>query len=90
MTLADETIKIGEVLRRIRKTRDKTQEDVAHVSRLDRKSMTNLERDVHVPGLDTFGKYALALDMKPSELLKILEENSNYLTALKNDMEEDE
>lgn len=88
--MADETIKIGEVLRRVRKTRDKTQEDVAHVSRLDRKSMTNLERDVHVPGLDTFGKYALALDMKPSELLKILEENSNYLTALKNDMEEDE
>jgi transcriptional regulator with XRE-family HTH domain len=88
MTLADETIKIGEVLKKERKAKQKSQEDLAHECRLDRRSMTNLEKDIHLPGLDTFGKYALALDMKPSELLKILEENSNYITALKKDMED--
>lgn len=43
MTLADETIKIGEVLKKVRKANMKSQEDVAHECRLDRRSMTNLE-----------------------------------------------
>jgi transcriptional regulator with XRE-family HTH domain len=88
ITLADEPIKIGEELKKVRKAERKSQEDVAYECGIDRRSMTNLEKDIHLPGLDTFGKYALALDMNPSELLKILEENSNYITALKKDMED--
>lgn len=56
MTLAEETIKIGEVLKRVRKANNKSQEDVAYECHLDRRSMTNLEKDIHLPGLDTLGK----------------------------------
>jgi transcriptional regulator with XRE-family HTH domain len=82
IALMDEVIKIGEVLSKLRKARKLSQEHVAHLCDLERKTITNLETNIHLPILDTFGKYAVSLNMKPSELMKEIEENSNFLTVI--------
>lgn len=80
-------IKIGDVLRKARKTTPHTQESVAHLCDVERKTITNLEQCVHLPKLDTFGKYAVSLNMRPSELLKAIEEDSNFLQVITSEVE---
>ncbi|MBY0145089.1 helix-turn-helix domain-containing protein [Neobacillus niacini] len=81
----NENTEIGEVLARLRKAQNKSQDHVAFVCNISRKTMSNLERTEHFPNLLTFGKYAKALDMKPSKLLEELEENSNFLLLIDQD-----
>jgi transcriptional regulator with XRE-family HTH domain len=74
-----------EVLARLRKAPKNSQGHVAYVCNITRKTMSNLERTEHYPNLLTFGKYAKALDMKPSKLLEELEKNSNFLLLIDQD-----
>jgi transcriptional regulator with XRE-family HTH domain len=78
----NETIEIGTLLAKLRRVRQLSQEEVAFKCRLSRKTLSNLERNEHFPNILTFGKYAKALDMLPSELLKEIEQQSNYLLLL--------
>ena len=52
---------------------------MAHNSKRDRKSISNLERDADQQNLITFIQIAFALNMKPSELLKEFEERTGLL-----------
>lgn len=80
-------IKMGDVLRKLRKITPHSQESVAHLCDVERKTITNLEQSVHIPNLVTFGKYAVALNMRPSELLKEIEEDSNFLQVITSEVE---
>jgi transcriptional regulator with XRE-family HTH domain len=62
------TILIGEPLRKLRKQKLQSQEDLADYSKLNRKYISNLERQS--PTLETIIKLAIALDIKPSEFIK--------------------
>lgn len=82
IALTEEKYAIGDVLRKLRKDGKISQELVAHLCGLERKTITSLETNVHLPKLETFAKYAVAINMKPSELMKEIEENCNFLTAI--------
>jgi transcriptional regulator with XRE-family HTH domain len=55
-------ILIGEPLRKLRKQKNLSQEDLACYSNLDRKYIGNLERDTQNPTLETIIKLATALE----------------------------
>jgi transcriptional regulator with XRE-family HTH domain len=85
------TILIGEPLRKLRKQRHLSQEELAYYSNLDRKYIGNLERNTQNPTLETIIKLATALGMKPSEFIKQIEEtevNAQYLLETSKEVEE--
>jgi transcriptional regulator with XRE-family HTH domain len=82
------TIKIGNVLERLRRKRLLSQEQLAELSNRDRRYISSLERDEYLPGFKTLVNLAIALDMKPSELMKEIEENAVlFLTSIEEDSE---
>lgn len=85
------TILIGKPLRKIRKQRLQSQEDLADYSKLNRKYISNLERNSQSPTLETIIKLAIALEIKPSEFIKEIEEyeaNAKYLLEASKEVEE--
>ncbi|NOU82696.1 helix-turn-helix domain-containing protein [Paenibacillus sp. LMG 31459] len=64
----------GLVLRTIRKKQKMSQENLAFQSNLDRTYISMLERGVHQPTLNSLLSLAEALNMKASELVKLVEE----------------
>lgn len=85
------TILIGEPLRKLRKQRHLSQEDLAYYSNLDRKYIGNLERDTQNPTLETIIKLATALGIKSSEFIKQIEEyevNAQFLFEASKEVEE--
>lgn len=78
----NETIQFGTLLAKFRRAKQLSQEEVAFECRLSRKTLSNLERNEHFPNIITFGKYAKALNMLPSDLLKEIEKQTNYLFLL--------
>jgi transcriptional regulator with XRE-family HTH domain len=85
------TILIGVPLRKLRKQKLLSQEDLADYSKLDRKYISNLERNSQSPTLGTIIKLATALEIKPSEFIKEIEEyeaNAHYLLEASKEVEE--
>lgn len=85
------TILIGEPLRKLRKQKLQSQEDLAGYSKLNRKFISNLERNSQSPTLETIIKLAIALEIKPSEFIKEIEEyeaNAQYLLQASKEVEE--
>ncbi|MEH7442070.1 helix-turn-helix transcriptional regulator [Bacillus sp. JJ1122] len=85
------TILIGEPLRKLRKQKLQSQEDLADYSKLNRKYISNLERNSQSPTLETIIKLATALGIKPSEFIKEIEEyevNAQYLLEASKEVEE--
>ncbi|MCM3665848.1 helix-turn-helix domain-containing protein [Mesobacillus subterraneus] len=85
------TILIGEPLRKLRKQKLQSQEDLADYSKLNRKYISNLERNLQSPTLETIIKLAIALDIKPSEFIKEIEKyeaNAQYLLEASKEVEE--
>jgi transcriptional regulator with XRE-family HTH domain len=78
----NQTIEFGTLLGKLRRAKKLSQEEVAFECRLSRKTLSNLERNEHFPNIITFGKYAKALNMLPSELLRKIETHSNFLQLL--------
>ena len=64
---------VGEVLRRLREEKGKTQEVVSGLAGLDRTHYSKIERGLRSPTLDTLWKVAHALDLKPHELVEEIE-----------------
>jgi transcriptional regulator with XRE-family HTH domain len=70
----NEKIKVGQLIIEIRKNKKISQEDLAFNIGITRKQMSNIERDVHEPGLATIVKIAYALELGPPELFKLIED----------------
>lgn len=75
-----DAILVGKVIQKQREKRGLSQEVVSGLADIGRTHLSAIERGVRKPTLDTFYKIAIAMEMKPSELMQILEE------ALKNRM----
>ena len=69
-----ENITIGTVLKCVRKSLKLSQEELAHRSSLDRTYISMLERNIKQPSITTIFLLAEALEMKPSEFVKLLED----------------
>ncbi|KQL21443.1 helix-turn-helix domain-containing protein [Cytobacillus solani] len=64
---------IGETLKKLRKSKLLTQEDLAEESGLDTRTISLLENNQQEPLLSTISSLAVALGMEPSEFLKEIE-----------------
>ena len=64
---------VGEVLRRLREEKGKTQEVLSGLAGLDRTHYSKIERGLRSPTLDTLWKVAHAPDLKPHELVEEIE-----------------
>lgn len=69
---------IGHILQVLRKKKGLTQEQLSGLATLDRTHYSKIERGLRNPTIDTVFKIASALDMKPHELVKIIEENVDF------------
>lgn len=64
---------IGTVLRELRKNKGLTQEQLSGLAVLDRTHYSKLERGLRSPTIETLFKIAQALEIKPHEIIAILE-----------------
>ena len=65
---------IGCVLRELRENKGLTQEQLSGLAALDRTHYSKLERGLRSPTIETVFKIAQALDMKPHELIMLIED----------------
>lgn len=70
-----QSIFIGDVIIRLRRAKLMSQEELAFQSEIDRSYMSKIETNKSEPGLWTLFSLANALGMKPSELVKEIEES---------------
>ena len=66
---------VGRVIQEYREKKGLSQEVVSGLADIGRTHLSAIERGVRKPTLETFYKLALALDIKPSELMKVIESN---------------
>ena len=69
---------VGHILQVLRKKKGLSQEQLSGLATLDRTHYSKIERGLRNPTIDTVFKIASALDMKPHELVKIIEENVDF------------
>jgi transcriptional regulator with XRE-family HTH domain len=67
------TIFIGDTLKKLRQSKNLSQEEIAGRTGLDRTYISMLERKVKQPTLTTIFLLAEALEIKPSELIQEIE-----------------
>lgn len=65
---------IGCVLRELRENKGLTQEQLSGLAALDRTHYSKLERGLRSPTIETVFKIAQALDMKPHEIIMLIED----------------
>ena len=65
--------KIGKTIRRLRDEKGLSQEVFSGLAALDRTHYSKIERGQRTPTLETIFKIAIALEMKPSELIHEIE-----------------
>ena len=70
--------KIGDILRQLREKKGLTQEELSGLATLDRTHYSKIERGLRIPTIDTIFKISFALDIKPHELIKIIEEKVDF------------
>ena len=68
----------GIVLSRLRTKRNMTQERFSACAQIARSHLTELENGNKVIRMDTFFRIAEALEMKPSELIKLVENEVGF------------
>lgn len=56
-------------MRRLRRSKELSQEELAHRANLDRTYISALERSMYAASVDVLEKLAVALDVAPNELL---------------------
>lgn len=69
------TIYIGDILKRLRKEKKLSQEELAFRCNIDRTYISMLERDIKQPSITTIFGLAKALEMKASEFVMEIENN---------------
>ena len=70
----EDAVVIGKVIQGYREKKKLSQEVVSGLADIGRTHLSAIERGVRKPTLDTFFKIADALDILPSELMKMIEE----------------
>ena len=65
---------IAEVIRRLRKQRKKSQEVLSGLAGMERSHLGMVETGGRIPNMYTIWRIADALDMRPSELVVLIEE----------------
>lgn len=68
---------VGAVIRRLRKEKGLSQEVLSGFAGIGRTHLTMIENGRKNPNLDTVWKIALALEMRPSEFVALLESELN-------------
>lgn len=66
-------LSFAKILKSLRITKNLTQEELAFQSNLDRTYISMLERGIHQPTLTTLFALTKALQIKPSEMIKLVE-----------------
>lgn len=64
---------VGNVIRKLREEKGKTQEVLSGLAGLDRTHYSKIERGLRSPTIDTLFKIAHALDMEPHEIILAIE-----------------
>ena len=64
----------GRIIQQYRNNKGLTQEQLSGLAALDRTHFSKIERGLRSPTIDTLFKIAYALDVKPHELVKAIEE----------------
>ena len=65
---------VGRILRELRDSRKLTQEVLSGLAGLDRTHYSKIERGLRSPTIDTLFKIASAYDMRPHQLMKLIEQ----------------
>lgn len=68
---------IGIVIKKQRKRHKISQEVLSGLAGLDRTHYSKIERNLRCPNLETIFKIAYAFEMKPHELVLLIEDESN-------------
>jgi transcriptional regulator with XRE-family HTH domain len=87
----EQTIIVGKILKTLRKKLLLSQEDLADFSKKDRNTISDLERDQYNPSLHTIYRLAAALELKPAELVRNIDEvleNEEYYNEMLREVEE--
>ncbi|MBQ9080020.1 MAG: helix-turn-helix transcriptional regulator [Clostridia bacterium] len=69
-----DSVTVGKVIQNYREKRGLSQEVVSGLADIGRTHLSAIERGVRKPTLDTFFKLANAMDIAPSELMKLIED----------------
>ena len=70
---------MGQIIRRLRKEQNLTQEELAAKAKISATHMGVIERGVKAPNLDTFVSIANALGVSADDLLQdVVDQSSNY------------
>lgn len=69
-----DSVTVGRVIRRFRESRRLSQEVVSGLADIGRTHLSAIERGVRKPTLETFFKLSEAIDVRPSELMRAIEE----------------
>ena len=69
-----DAIKVGAVIQACREERSLSQEVVSGLAGIGRTHLSAIERGQRKPTLETLFKFAEALDIRPSELVKLIED----------------
>jgi transcriptional regulator with XRE-family HTH domain len=70
---------VGEIIETLRRRVRLTQEEVAYRCNLDRKTISNIEKDNSTPSVETLLNIILALNVTPSEFVVEFEKHTNIL-----------
>jgi transcriptional regulator with XRE-family HTH domain len=70
---------VGEIIETLRRRKRLTQEEVAYRCNLDRKTISNIEKDNSTPSVETLLNIILALNATPSEFVVEFEKHTNIL-----------
>lgn len=71
--MLDSTV-VGTVIQRIREEHRQSQELVSGLAGIGRSHLSAIERGERKPTMETFFRIAYALDMRPSELMRAIED----------------
>lgn len=73
-----DTKAVGKTIQELRQKKGLTQEQLSGLAALDRTHYSKIERGLRSPTLETVFKIAFALDMKPHELIQVIENNAAF------------
>lgn len=69
-----DSVTVGRVIRRFRESRRLSQEVVSGLADIGRTHLSAIERGVRKPTLETFFKLSEAIGVRPSELMRAIED----------------
>ena len=67
---------VGHIIQKCRKSKGLTQEVLSGLAALDRTHFSKIERGLRSPTIETLFKIAYALDMKPHNLVEMIEKET--------------